>query len=255
MGDIVTMKERLSFQLYSARKFPPLERQLEKIAALGYRHVEPFGALLSEIDELDRGLKANGLTAPSCHVGIDLLRQDAAGAAAKVKRLGTQIIVVPYLLPDVRPADREGWEGFGRELSDIRKKVNDLGFVLAWHNHDFEMVPLADGATPLDILLAADPALTWEADLAWIVRAKSDPLAWVRKYPDRISLFHIKDIAAPGTATDEDGWADVGFGTIDWERLLPALKETSARLYVLEHDNPNDFERFARRSRDAVLTW
>jgi sugar phosphate isomerase/epimerase len=249
------IKDRLSFQLYSARKFPPLAQQLQTIASLGYRQVEPYGALLAEIDELEVGLKTHDLSAPSCHIGIDLLRQDLEGAAAKARRLGTELIVIPFLAPQLRPTDSAGWRAIGREVSEIRKRLHALGFRLAWHNHDFELIPLEDGSTPLDILLESDPELTWEADLAWIVRANSDPLDWVQKYRDRISAFHVKDVATPGTAADEDDWADVGSGTIDWKRLLPAMNGSSAGIFVVEHDNPSDFERFARQSRDAVRSW
>ena len=34
---------RISFQLYSARKFPPVAAQLEALAAIGYDAVEPYG--------------------------------------------------------------------------------------------------------------------------------------------------------------------------------------------------------------------
>ncbi len=32
----------LSFQLYSAREFPPIEKTLELLSGLGYTQVEPF---------------------------------------------------------------------------------------------------------------------------------------------------------------------------------------------------------------------
>ena len=61
-------------------------------------------------------------------------------------------------------------------------------------------------------------------------------------------------IAPVGQSLEQDGWADVGAGTIDWRRLVPALSATDA-IMVVEHDNPSDWERFARRSREAVAKW
>ena len=72
---------------------------------------------------------------------------------------------------------------------------------------------------------------------------------------DRIKAVHIKDVAPRGTNLDEDGWADVGFGIIDWHRLLPALRATNAESFIVEHDNPKDFLRFARRSRETIASW
>ena len=74
---------------------------------------------------------------------------------------------------------------------------------------------------------------------------------------DRITAVHVKDIAPAGENADEDGWADVGQGTVDWKGLMAALKEqTKAKYFVMEHDNPKDDKRFAdalaRRGREAL---
>ena len=39
----------LSFQLYSARSLQPLDAQIELLAGLGYRRVEPFGGLFGDV--------------------------------------------------------------------------------------------------------------------------------------------------------------------------------------------------------------
>ena len=90
-------------------------------------------------------------------------------------------------------------------------------------------------------------------DVAWIVRGGADPIAWIDEYASRIVAAHVKDIAPAGVAEDEDGWADVGHGTMDWAGILKALRDkTPARVFVMEHDNPSDFARFARRSIEAA---
>ncbi len=62
----------------------------------------------------------------------------------------------------------------------------------------------------------------------------------------------MKDIARKGEGLDEDGWADVGHGVMDWARLMAALRQTRALTFVMEHDNPNDLKRFATRSFASV---
>ena len=61
-------------------------------------------------------------------------------------------------------------------------------------------------------------------DVAWIVRGGADPLPWIEQHGQRIVAVHVKDIAKPGEGKDEDGWSDVGHGTIDWAGLLKALR-------------------------------
>ena len=42
-----------------------------------------------------------------------------------------------------------------------------------------------------------------------------------------ITSVHVKDIAR-GRELDEDGWADVGHGTVDWKGLIAALQAAAA---------------------------
>jgi sugar phosphate isomerase/epimerase len=249
----VNFVEGLSFKLYSARKFPPLDSQLATLAKLGYRNVEPFGALFAEADALKSGLDRTGLSAPTSHVGIETFRTDLSSVAPLARRFGVKIVVIPYLQPPDRPKDSAGWMAFGKELQGYAEHLKRDGLPLAWHNHDFEMVPLPDGKVPMDLILAAAPDLLWECDVGWIVRPGVDPLPWLERHRDRIRAVHLKDLAPEGTA-EEDGWADVGQGRIDWKRLVPALAATRA-VMIVEHDNPADYERFARRSREAVAKW
>ncbi|WP_237154798.1 sugar phosphate isomerase/epimerase family protein [Oryzibacter oryziterrae] len=243
----MALEHPFSMQLFSARNFPPLADQLRLIRSLGYTNVEPFGGLYGDLDALSAGLKANDLTACSGHFGIDMLENDLDGAVRVAERLGMKLIVCPYLLPDRRPVDGEGWRRFGDRLSAIAGKVKARGFRFAWHNHDFEFLPLKDGSLPIQHIVA-DPAVDLELDLAWVVRAGVNPLPWLEGYAGRIAAVHVKDIALPGTADDEDGWADVGFGTLGWSDLWPVAAASGANYMVAEHDNPSDFARFARRS-------
>jgi sugar phosphate isomerase/epimerase len=59
-------------------------------------------------------------------------------------------------------------------------------------------------------------------------------------------------MAPKGQNADEDGWADVGKGEIDWPSIMDLARKTRTLHYVMEHDNPSDLERFARRSFDYV---
>ena len=93
-------------------------------------------------------------------------------------------------------------------------------------------------------------------DIAWVIRGGADPMQWIDRYGERIIAVHVKDIAPTGERTDEDGWADVGHGTVDWAGLVKTFKAKSkARWLVMEHDNPSDFERFAKRSLESAKRY
>ena len=245
-----------SFQLYSARNFQPWDKILKMLAGLGYREVEGFGGVYADPAGFRAEMDKNGLAMPTGHFPVDMLENDFDGARKLADALGVKTMICPYLMAEARPADAAGWRGFGERLAAIGEKTTKAGYGFAWHNHDFEFKKLADGSVPQEHIFESAPDVGWEMDLAWLVRGGSEPLAWIDRFGKRIVAVHVKDIAKPGQGLDEDGWSDVGHGTIDWATMLKALRaKTPAKHFVMEQDNPNDIERFARRSIEAVSSY
>lgn len=245
-----------SFQLYSARNFTPWDQVFKTISDLGYTAVEGYGALYTDTDKVSAAMAATGLTMPTAHVGLTDIEEDLTGVLKTAKALDIKAIYAPFLMPQDRPTDGAGWAQIAKRLEAAAQSLAGHGIAFGWHNHDFEMVPTADGAIPMKVLLDEAPGLNWEADIAWIVRGGSDPFSWIDSYGARINAIHVKDIAPEGENADEDGWADVGEGTMDWAGLMTAVRaKTKTAHFVMEHDNPNDIERFARRSIDNFKTY
>lgn len=245
----------ISYQLYSSRNFPPLNETLTMVAGLGYEGVEGYGALYADdaqVADLTARLGASGLKMPTGHFGLAQLEAEPQKVIGIARALGLTHIYCPYIMPADRPTDSAGWRGFGARLQKAGAPYRDAGFGFGWHNHDFEVVALPDGKFAQDMIFEGGPDLEWEMDVAWVVRGGADPFAWIDRHGDRITAAHIKDIAPKGENANEDGWADVGHGTLDWRGLMEALRKTSCTNFVVEHDNPSDPERFARRSIAAL---
>jgi sugar phosphate isomerase/epimerase len=244
-----------SYQLYSSRNFPPLSATLRMLADLGYTGVEGYGALYADkakVDELTASLKDCGLAMPTGHFALDMLEKQPGRVLEIAGAVGIETIYCPFLMPDQRPADAGGWAAFGRRLQQASKPFRDAGLGFGWHNHAFEFERTADGALPIEALFEGGPDLEWEADLAWVIKGGADPNLWIGTYRDRITAVHVKDIAAAGENAGEDGWADVGHGTVDWKQLMAGLAQTKAAHFIMEHDNPSDDRRFAGRSIAAA---
>ena len=243
-----------SYQLYSSRKFPPLAATLAMVAEIGYREVEGYGALFVDLDAA-KALKAimpDTLAMPSAHFPLSLIEGDPDEALRIADLLGVRSVYVPFIAQEDRPTDGPGWRAFGERLARAGRRVVGSGRVFGWHNHDFEMERLADGQLVLDHLIASAPDLSLELDLAWVRMGGADPVAMIRRYADRISSIHIKDIAASDKNADEDGWSDVGDGVMPWAEISVALAGAAIRHFVIEHDNPGDDRRFATRSLAAA---
>jgi len=238
-----------ALQLYSMRDCADQIALLAQLPSLGITQVEGYGGVYGEPSAYRAAMDANGVSMPSGHMGLDDIEADFEATMDIVKTLGITRVFAPYLEEKDRPDNAEGWAALGQRLNAIGKKYAARDITFGWHNHDFEFVPLADGAVPMDILLETAPDITWEADLAWIVRGGRDPIEYIKRYGNRLSAVHVKDIAASGINLDEDGWSDLGAGTLDWAALLQACRNASSDLiYALEHDKPSDPVGYASRS-------
>lgn len=246
----------VSFQLYSSREVASQTGFLTTLAELGYTQVEGYGGVYEDPAGFRAAMDAAGLTMPSGHFGLEDLEADTDGCIATAKTLGMSHVFAPYLDEADRPSDAAGWAALAHRLSAINTKMQSEGMTFGWHNHDFELVPTAEGAIPLDVILTEAPGIAWEADLAWVIRGGADASAWVEKYASRIAAVHVKDIAPEGINLDEDGWSDVGSGTVDWAALARQCRSVApGALMVMEHDKPADADRFARNSILAYKTF
>ena len=248
----------ISYQLYSSRNFPPTSDTLRMLKSAGYDAVEGFGGVYP--DEAAAGplaaeLQAIGLKMPTGHFSIEALENDPAKVIRMAGTLGMDTVICPYIFADVRPTDAAGWSAFGARLAAAGKPIKAAGLAFGWHNHDFEFVALPTGELPHDLMFAAAPDLGWEIDVAWVVKGGQDPVAFIAKYADRILTAHVKDIAPAGQKADEDGWADVGTGVVNWGAAYAALKAAGCTRFIMEHDNPSDHTRFAKASIATVKGW
>ncbi len=247
-----------SYQLYSSRNFPPLSVTLTMLADAGYTRVEGYGGLYADeasLHQLAADLAANGQTMPTGHFGLDLLEINPGFVIDVARRVGMTRVYCPYVMPDDRPTDSAGWRAFGARLQAAGAPIKAAGLGFGWHNHDFEFVPCADGVIPQTAIFDGGPDLEWEMDVAWVIRGGADPLAWIATHAGRITAAHVKDIAPAGHNADEDGWADVGHGTVDWRGVMAALRVAGCQHFIMEHDNPADHQRFATRSLASVRAY
>ena len=243
-----------SYQLYSARNEKSLDDTLKTLKSLGYAQVEGWGGQFSDPAALAQSLKTAGLVMPTAHMGMQQL-EDTAGALKIADTVGIKTVFCPAPPSADYRAGKGDWKKFAADLGRIADTFKAAGKGFGYHNHHWEFGKV-DGKTPIELILDASPNIQWELDLAWAVKAGEDPVAWMKKLGSRISAIHVKDIAPAGQALDEDGWADVGQGVLDWKQLLADAKaNTKARYFVMEHDKPSDAIRFARRSMDAVKSY
>jgi len=246
----MSVTDSLSIQLYTLRSLEDLDRILDIVAGAGYRFVETVGSHLDKAAEVRAKLGARGLKTSSSHVSLAALREKPEAVADACRTLGLTDLFMPAVPPEQRDMDADGWRGLGRELGGMADAFKKQGIRLGYHNHHWELKPKDGAKTALELIFEAaqGSALAWQVDVAWLVRGGVDPKAWMNRYRPLVAAAHVKDIAPAGQNEDQDGWADVGAGTLDWRDLWRACREAGAKWMVVEHDKPADPTKTAQAS-------
>lgn len=245
---------RLAVQMYSLRTLQlGFAEKLAHVAEAGYAGVETVGDHRLSVDEMKDALEAHSLEVCSSHVPFDKLEDGVSSISRFNLAVGNDTLVVPWLSSDLYDDTAESWRALGKRLGELSERCRDEGTRLLYHNHDFEMREV-EGKLALDLLFegAEGTPLGLEPDLAWVVRGGREPLELLKRYKNRCPRIHIKDTAPEGENLGEDGWSDVGHGTLPWPKLLSAVREAGAEWFVVEHDAPKDPLRFLKRSADFL---
>jgi sugar phosphate isomerase/epimerase len=251
----MSIADVLSIQLYTMRSLGDLDRILDAVAEAGYHHVETVNSHLEDAATTRAELDAHGLQASSSHVSLTALRERPDAVIEASRTLGVDQLFMPAVPLEQRDMAADGWRALGRELGQMSERLGRHGIELGYHNHDWELRRKEGAKSALEQLFEAAEGspLTWQADVAWLVRGGVQPKPWLERYRSRLTSAHVKDLAPPGQNQDEDGWADVGSGVLDWRDLWQACRDAGARWMVVEHDKPKHPARTARASL-AFLT-
>jgi sugar phosphate isomerase/epimerase len=250
---------------------------LGKVAQAGYRTVELAGYAGKKPAELRALLDKAGLAAASSHVGAASNPAQAGldnldGVIAEAKVMGAKHIVLPmFAIPErIKPGAGEDRRAFLTRLGSaltaddwkataalLNAKVGPLkaaGLTLGYHNHNVEFAPVGS-TTGLEILLKeAHPDVQFEMDAGWVAAAGHDPLALLKAHPRRFRQMHVKDLKAstrPNFAFQMDP-VEVGSGTIDWPKLLPAAHAAGVDGFFVEQEAPYTRPRIEAASLDAA---
>lgn len=225
---------KIGVQLYTVRAemAKDFDGSLKKIAELGFKEVEFAGYYNRTPQQIKALLTQLGLDAPSAHIPLADLRNNLTKTIEGAKVMGHRYIVCPFLMPNERKTLDQYKELFAT-LNKAGAECKKAGIQLAYHNHDFEFTPI-DGKLPYDLMLAeTDKNLVkMELDLYWIVKANQDPLAYMKKHPDRFALFHVKDL----DKTPNRGITEVGHGVIDFKTIFAKAPKGAIKHYLIEQD-------------------
>ena len=229
----------IAAQMYTVREAAAQDflGAIKRVAEIGYTGIELAGTFDVTADTLSNTLRELNLACTSAHVPLADLRQDLADQIEFYKTIGAGYLNCPWLPPKER-GDAAGYAALAKELNTFGEQCRASGLGFCYHHHDFELEKF-DGKYGLDILLEeTDPAnVQLQVDTYWLELVGEDPATYIRRWPGRVPLLHLKDMSA----TEDRSFAEVGTGTLNWSSIFEAAKVGNTKWYIVEQDTcPGD---------------
>jgi inosose dehydratase len=156
---------------------------------------------------------------------------------------------------DDRPKDRAivtaDYKRLGVLLTELGKRVADLGVQLGYHNHMGAMGETPDGVE--QIMDAVDARYAkLELDVAHYFQGGGDPAKAIEQYSDRLLFLHLKDVERPPAAAGAKQsyrFVELGRGLVDLPAVLAALRKINFRGWgIIELDSVPDKARTPKES-------
>ena len=195
----------------------PLEVCLAEAKEAGFEGMELGHKFPREPKALAAVLAKFGMSLVSGWYSAELLRRDADEEMRQLrphldllKALGCNVLVFAETSNAIhgdraKPlAERpvlagSEWSRFGERMTEIADRTLSEGVRLVYHHH---MGTVVEGADEIDALMAATgPSVHLLLDTGHATFAGADPAALARRYRDRISHVHAKDVRAGMMAT------------------------------------------------------
>lgn len=240
-----TLSQEIGLQLYSLRNEIPKDvpGSLALIKSWGIKEIEGGGTYGMTIDEFNALAKKNNLKMVSIGADFNELAKDPAAVAAKAKQFGAAYVMcawIPHKGTDFTLADTENaiavFEKAGKVLAAA-------GLSFCYHPHGYEFRKHEDG-TLFDLMVKKlDPAyVNFEMDVFWVKHPGQDPVALLKKYPNRFPLMHLKD-RKPGTEGNQFGTADdetnvvLGAGDVGIAAIMKEARKLGVKHFFIEDES------------------
>lgn len=218
------------------------EEAFKALADMGYKSIETANYVNGKFygvtpEQLKADLEAAGLTALSAHSTYALSAEEIANhdfeaamqwwdkAIADHKAAGMTYIITPWSL---MPTSMDDANTLCDYHNAVGEKVNAAGLKYGYHTHsaEFGKIPGTDTVWMEYFIENTKPEnMFWQLDTYLAVKAGASPVEYIKKYPGRIPLLHVKDRYELGQS-----------GMVNFEPIFNAAGEAGMKHYVVEQE-------------------
>lgn len=223
-----------------------------RMKALGIRELEGGFARGMSRAEYKMLLEEYGIKIVATGAAFERLEQPDSlkRIIANAKELGAQYIVCYWIPHD---GDNFTFEDMKRAVGVFNtagKALKENGLTFAYHPHGYEFRTYEGGkGTLFEYMMDnTDPQfVSYQMDVFWIKNPGQDPVALLKKYPDRWKMLHLKDRRV-GTPNNQNGRQDkesnvvLGTGDVGIAEVMKTAMELGIKHYFIEDESSRALE-------------
>lgn len=240
----------IGLQLYSLRhEFEKdVPGTLAKIREMGFREVEGGGTYGYSMDEFKAMLAENELSVVSVGAGYEDLANNPQRVIDNAKAFGARFVMCAWIPHPENTFTIEEVKQAADVFNKAGKLMQENGISFNYHIHGYEFRPY-EGGTLFDYLAEnTDPKyVNFQIDVFWAKQGGQDPVELMKKYPQRVTMLHLKD-RKHGTPDTDDGRAPdetnvvLGTGDVNIAGVMETAAAIGVRHYFIEDESPDALE-------------
>ncbi|MCR5144710.1 MAG: sugar phosphate isomerase/epimerase [Lachnospiraceae bacterium] len=181
-------------------------------------------------------LRSQGFNVYGIHLALVKMCPDGLN---KVLSLAKNFAVENDIKYIIHSPQKETLEEIATDIDGFKngiKLLSDAGIQLIFHCHFNEFEKCGD-TTIFEHILQEVPELKVELDVGWVMYAKEDVIEIMKKYRDRISIIHFKDINLANCGETVDFTA-IGAGDLPLKEIMDEAKNINLEYnqYIVDQD-------------------
>lgn len=234
---------------YRCVEISQVEMSAENVAAFK-KAGEDFGIVVAAISAALEPMLP-GMPGETLVNDFDKIVKDCKTLDCKFVRIG--------MLPITCMGSKDKVMDFVAKCDVMAERLAEHGIELYYHNHHVEFTKY-DGKFLLDIIKDNTKRIGFELDCHWIHRGGEDPVTFIKKYKNRVTLLHLKDYRIGRMNMDDFEFGDmgafrqkfydivqfaeVGEGSLDMKGIIEAGLESGSEYFLVEQDDCYDRDPF-----------
>jgi sugar phosphate isomerase/epimerase len=237
--------QEIGLQLHSFRDLfsKDVPGTMAKVRKMGIKEVELYGTYGLEFPDFIKILAQNEISVVSFGGEYDKLKNFPQPLIDEARSYGAKYIVIFSIPFEGETFTAEDVDKAAAVFNAAGKLVSRNGLMLCYHPHGYEFKPYQDG-TLFDYMVKKFDSrfVQFEMDVFWVKQAGQDPLALLKKYPNRFVLMHVKD-RKKGTKNTDNGKADVetnvilGTGDVGIAEVVREAKKLGIQYLFVEDES------------------